>query len=68
MFKGLLLDLLNQKLCKMTVLSPAAPESCYSLDDLLNRALPPGFGCFNGILLNLSHRAQRGNLPLFLLK
>ena len=59
------LDLRSQKLCKRQGSVLQAQKSDYSLDDLLNRALPPCFGCFNGILLNLSHSPQGQNLPLF---
>lgn len=59
--KELLLDLLSQKLCKWQHFVLQPQKSDYSLDDLLNRALPPCFGCFNGILMNLSHSPQGGN-------
>ena len=60
--KELLLDLLSQKLCKWQCFILHPQKSDYSLDDLLNRALPPCFGCFNGLLMKLSHSPQGGNL------
>lgn len=53
---------------QMTELCPQPQRGDYSLGDLLNKALPPFFGCFNGILRNLSQHPQGGNLPFFLLK
>lgn len=51
----------------MTELCPQPQHGDYSLDDLLNKALPPFLGCFNGILRNLSQRPQGGNLFFFFL-
>lgn len=65
--KELLLDLLSQKLCNGQCFVLQPQKSDYSLDYLLSRALPPCFGCFNGLLVNLTHSPRGGNLP-FLLK
>lgn len=50
---------------QMTELCPQPQHSDYSLGELLNKALPPFFGCFNGILRNISLCPQGGNLPFF---
>lgn len=50
---------------QMTELRPQPQHGDYSLGDLLNKALPPFFGCFNGILRSLSQHPQGGNLPFF---
>lgn len=50
---------------QMTELHPQPQHSDYSLGDLLNKALPPFFSCFNGILRNFSQCPQGGNLHFF---
>lgn len=66
--KLLLFDLRRQKLWKWQCFILQPQKSDYSPDDLLNGALPPCFGCFSGIRMNLSHSPQGRNLLSFLLK